>query len=107
MMYEPLPADAPLEQRDGRYREVLDAIRAMIEGEEDWIAAASTIVCELHHAFAHYDWTGFYRQISPGMLAVGPYQGGHGCLRIPYTDGVCGAAARENPLPLFPHLDCV
>ena len=30
------------------------------------------------------------------MLKLGPYQGGHGCLVIPFQKGVCGAAAREQ-----------
>ena len=36
----------------------------------------------------------FYRVTSPGMLKIGPYQGSHGCLKIPFERGVCGAAAR-------------
>ena len=28
------------------------------------------------------------------MLKIGPYQGSHGCLIIPFERGVCGAAAR-------------
>ncbi|MBV9949492.1 MAG: GAF domain-containing protein, partial [Myxococcales bacterium] len=39
-------------------------------------------------------WTGFYRVVRAGWLVVGPYQGAHGCLRIPFSRGVCGAAAR-------------
>jgi L-methionine (R)-S-oxide reductase len=27
---------------------------------------------------------------------VGPYQGGHGCLDIPFERGICGAAARTK-----------
>jgi len=27
---------------------------------------------------------------------IGPYQGGHGCLRIPLDRGICGAAARTR-----------
>jgi GAF domain-containing protein len=30
------------------------------------------------------------------LLAVGPYQGGMGCLRIPFERGVCGACARTG-----------
>jgi L-methionine (R)-S-oxide reductase len=30
----------------------------------------------------------------PGVLKLGPYQGGHGCLLIQFDKGVCGAAAR-------------
>jgi GAF domain-containing protein len=34
------------------------------------------------------------------MLKVGPYQGGHGCLQIPFSRGVCGAAARLGEVQL-------
>jgi L-methionine (R)-S-oxide reductase len=32
------------------------------------------------------------------MLKIGPYQGGHGCLVIPFSRGVCGAAARTGQI---------
>lgn len=72
------------------------ALRSLLEGEDDWVSAMATTVCELHHAFDWFHWTGFYRVVAPELLAVGPYQGGHGCLRIPFSRGVCGAAARTR-----------
>ena len=39
------------------------------------------------------------------MLKIGPYQGGHGCLQIPFDRGVCGAAARERRTQLVPDVD--
>jgi len=83
-------------ERLGRYGAVRGRIEQLLEAETDWIAALATVVCELHHEFAHYDWTGFYRAVSSELLVVGPYQGGHGCLRIPFSRGVCGAAARTR-----------
>ena len=71
-------------------------LAALLDGEDDWIAALATVASELHHSFAHYDWTGFYRVVKPDLLVVGPYQGTHGCLRIPFARGVCGAAARTR-----------
>jgi GAF domain-containing protein len=63
-------------------------------GEDDWVAAMATVACELHSAFSYFHWTGFYRAtgtLAPAgdagnssMLVIGPYQGGLGCLRIPY-----------------------
>lgn len=76
------------------YDMVLGHIRALIAGETDEIAVMATVVCELHHCFETFDWTGFYRVVAPELLKVGPYQGGHGCLQIPFERGVCGAAAR-------------
>lgn len=76
--------------------EVYQRITAILEGEDDWVTAMATVACELHNAFDHYHWTGFYRTTSPGMLKIGPYQGGHGCLTIPFHKGICGAAARTG-----------
>jgi GAF domain-containing protein len=86
-------------ERRTRYHETRAHIQALLEGEDDWIAALATIVCELHHAFSHYDWTGFYR-VRGEELVIGPYQGTHGCLRIPFSRGVCGAAARTRATQL-------
>ncbi|MBK8714454.1 MAG: GAF domain-containing protein [Deltaproteobacteria bacterium] len=99
-MFDPLPADADDLARARRHAEVRATIEALLDGEDDWVAAMATVVCELHHAFAHHHWTGFYRVIAPELLAVGPYQGGHGCLRIPFYRGVCGAVARTRATAL-------
>lgn len=85
-----------------KYAEVLGVIEAILDGEDDWIAAMATVACELHHAFDYYHWTGFYRAVSDSMLVIGPYQGGHGCLRIEFDRGVCGAAARTRQTQLVP-----
>lgn len=78
------------------YAEVAARIRALCEGEEDAIALMATVSCELFHSFEHFDWVGFYRVVGPELLKIGPYQGGHGCLAIPFARGVCGAAARTG-----------
>jgi L-methionine (R)-S-oxide reductase len=82
--------------RAERYVEVLATIASLLQDEDDLVAAMATVVCELHHGFDHYDWTGFYRVTKPELLVIGPYQGAHGCLRIPFDRGVCGAAARTR-----------
>lgn len=78
------------------YAEVRNRLRAVSAGETDAVALMATVACELHHAFEAFDWTGFYRVTAPGILKIGPYQGGHGCLEIPFSRGVCGAAARTG-----------
>lgn len=92
----PLPAIAPTAQRAARYQQVIERLDSLLDGEDDWVAAMATVVGELHHAFAFYDWTGFYRAARPELLIIGPYQGGHGCLRIEFGRGVCGVAARTG-----------
>lgn len=89
------------------YASVLERIEALLEEEDDWIAAMATTACELHAAFEKFHWTGFYRAVSDDLLVVGPYQGGHGCLRIPFSRGVCGAAVRSGRTQLVPDVTAV
>lgn len=102
-----LTLDASEESRHAHYAQVRASIDALLEDEDDWIAAMATVACELHHAFEYYDWTGFYRVTSPQLLVVGPYQGGHGCLRIPFARGVCGAAARTRQVQRVADVEAV
>jgi GAF domain-containing protein len=95
-MIDALPLSASAEARAEHYQTVIAAVESLLDGEDDWVAAMATVSCELHHAFDYFHWTGFYRAVSPDLLVVGPYQGGHGCLRIPFERGVCGAAARTR-----------
>lgn len=78
------------------YHEVRSRILALCEGEDDVIALMATISAELFYHFEGFDWVGFYRVTAPETLKIGPYQGGHGCLVIPFDKGVCGAAARTR-----------
>lgn len=80
------------------YAELAQRLLALVAGECDQIALMATIACEVHHFDKRFDWTGFYRVVSPGVLKIGPYQGGHGCLEIPFERGVCGAAARSGEI---------
>lgn len=82
------------------YSTLAKTIESLTEGETDEVALMATIVCEVHHSDDRFDWTGFYRVTGPDMLKIGPYQGGHGCLQIPFSRGVCGAAARTGETQL-------
>lgn len=95
------------------YAELAKTTRALVDGETDTVALMATLACEVHHADERFDWTGFYRVVAPGTLKIGPYQGGHGCLVIPFSRGVCGAAARTGEVQIvqdveaFPgHIAC-
>ncbi|HPE26701.1 MAG: GAF domain-containing protein [Rhodobacteraceae bacterium] len=87
------------------YTETGRIIASLTEGETDEVALMATVVCELHHADDRFDWTGFYRVVAPDLLKIGPYQGGHGCLVIPFSRGVCGAAARTGAVQLVDDVD--
>lgn len=87
------------------YSTLSKTIKALTEGETDEVALMATVVCELHHCDDRFDWTGFYRVTEPEVLKIGPYQGGHGCLVIPFARGVCGAAARTGEVQLVPDVE--
>lgn len=87
------------------YTDLHQTIAALTEGEDDEVALMATVACEVHHSDDRFDWTGFYRVTGPQMLKIGPYQGGHGCLTIPFDRGVCGAAARTGTVQLVPDVD--
>lgn len=87
------------------YEELSKIIASLTEGETDEVALMATLACELHHADDRFDWTGFYRVVAPELLKIGPYQGGHGCLTIPFSRGVCGACARLGQVQLVADVD--
>ena len=87
------------------YAETSKVILALTADEADTVALMATLACELHQADDRFDWTGFYRVVAPDLLKIGPYQGGHGCLVIPFDRGVCGAAARTGEVQIVDDVD--
>jgi GAF domain-containing protein len=87
------------------YTSTGSVIQSLTAGEADAVALMATVACELHQADDRFDWTGFYRVTAPELLKIGPYQGGHGCLVIPFSRGVCGAAARSGQVQLVDDVD--
>lgn len=87
------------------YTVLAQTLASLTEGETDAVALMATVACEVHHSDARFDWTGFYRVVAPQLLKIGPYQGGHGCLVIPYARGVCGTAARTGQVQRVPDVD--
>ncbi len=103
----------PEAERVARLLEALPQIRAATLGETCAVALEATLACLLWETFPQASWCGFYRRIDETMLAVGPYQGPMGCLRIDFARGVCGACARTGAVQLvrdvhaFPgHIAC-
>ena len=87
------------------YAELNRTLRSLTEKETDTVALMATVACEVHHSDDRFDWTGFYRVTEPEMLKIGPYQGAHGCLVIPFSRGVCGAAARSGSVQIVPDVE--
>ncbi len=87
------------------YKTLHKTVAALTEGEDDVMSLMATVACEVHHADTRFDWTGFYRVVAPELMKIGPYQGGHGCLVIPFSRGVCGSAARSGKTQLVPDVE--
>jgi GAF domain-containing protein len=87
------------------YQGVTASILALTDRETDTVALMATVACEVHNAHPFADWTGFYRVVGPELLKIGPYQGGHGCLVIPFDRGVCGACARTGMVQNVPDVE--
>lgn len=104
ILLDPLPRGTLLPEaaRLDRLAAAAPQVLAALEGETDAVAVQSTLACLLWQTLAQCNWCGFYRRVGERMLAVGPYQGGMGCLRISFDRGVCGASAREGRTLLVP-----
>ena len=92
------PRDDRPADKAARYAEVEAEILAVLDGEPNLTARMATVASMLADAFPPFFWTGFY-VVDPDKadeLVVGPYQGTLGCLRIAFSRGVCGKAARER-----------
>ena len=74
------------------YRELIEAADALTAGEPDPIANMANVAAFLWEALPDLNWAGFYRNVG-GELVLGPFQGRPACIRIPFGQGVCGAAA--------------
>ncbi len=88
-----------------RWSEALPQILAVAAGETDPVALQATLAALLYAALPQAIWCGFYRRVEAETLAVGPYQGSLGCLRIALGRGVCGTAARTGETQRVPDVE--
>ncbi len=100
------------ESREKNYELVLKQLRALIDGENNFIANLSNASALLNQFLEDVNWVGFY--LTEGnQLVLGPFQGLPACVRIPFGRGVCGTAAETHQTQLvadvhqFPgHIAC-
>jgi L-methionine (R)-S-oxide reductase len=94
------------------YRDLLSALEGLTAGEPDPIANMANAAALVWETLPGLNWAGFYRNVD-GELVLGPFQGRPACIRIPFGQGVCGAAAeslqvqRVEDVHAFPgHIAC-
>lgn len=103
--------DADLSKAE-RYRQLVQAAEALIAGENDAVANMANVAALMSEYIPDLNWAGFYRVVE-GSLVLGPFIGRPACIRIPFGQGVCGAAAQSGKTQLvkdvhaFPgHIAC-
>ncbi len=67
-------------------------VQALFADERDFIANAAQFSAFLYNQVDDLNWAGFYLNRDE-ELVLGPFQGQVACVRIPFSRGVCGAAA--------------
>ena len=94
------------------YADLAAALEGLVAGEPDPIANMANAAALIFETLPDVNWAGFYRNIG-GELVLGPFQGHAACIRIPFGQGVCGAAAatrrvqRVDDVHAFPgHIAC-
>ncbi|MBV4493701.1 GAF domain-containing protein [Pseudomonas oryzicola] len=87
-------------------------VQALFADERDFIANAAQFSAFLYNHVDDLNWAGFYLNRNE-ELVLGPFQGQVACVRIPFSKGVCGAAAatrqtqRVEDVHAFPgHIAC-
>ncbi|MBA2871765.1 GAF domain-containing protein [Anoxybacillus calidus] len=87
--------------REENYELVIKQLKALIEGETNFIANLANAAALLNQFLDNINWVGFY--ITDGNeLVLGPFQGLPACVRIPFGKGVCGTAAQNKKTELVP-----
>ena len=94
------------------YKDLTSALEGLVSGEPDPIANMANAIALIWETLPDLNWAGFYRNVG-GELVLGPFQGRPACIRIPFGQGVCGAAAatlqvqRIDDVHAFPgHIAC-
>lgn len=85
------------------YGELATSLRALIEGETDWIANLANASALLYSSLPDLNWAGFYL-LKQDELVVGPFQGKPACVRIAIGRGVCGTAAAHRETVIVPNV---
>lgn len=77
------------------YESLNRQVQALLEGEDDLVAAMANFSALLNDNLTELNWVGFY-VMRGEQLVLGPFQGKVACTRIPMGKGVCGTAALVN-----------
>lgn len=80
--------------RKEKYESLLPQIKALVEGEPDFIANICNIIAAVKYGM-NFFWVGIYF-VKENQLVLGPFQGPVACTRIAFGKGVCGTSWKEK-----------
>ena len=110
------------------YIALVDAVKAIIEGETDYVANLANVASIIYHELNaskqnSINWSGFYivrpfNAVNAGrtkhhgnggdaakqQLVLGPFQGKVACIRIGFGRGVCGTVALNKTTLIVPNV---
>ncbi|HOO08695.1 MAG TPA: GAF domain-containing protein [Cyclobacteriaceae bacterium] len=89
--------------KEGKYKELLPQLEALVGGEADLIANLANISAALREAMGFF-WVGFYL-VKGNELVLGPFQGPIACTRIQMGKGVCGTVWKEKKARIVPDVN--
>ena len=89
--------------REEKYASLLPQIRALVEGEEDFIANVANIMGAIKEAM-NFLWVGCYF-VKGNELVLGPFQGPVACTRIGFGKGVCGTCWQREESIIVKNVD--
>jgi L-methionine (R)-S-oxide reductase len=101
-MAESITIDSKLSKSE-KYNALLPQIKALAEGETDFIANLANIASALKYGMDFF-WIGFYL-VKENQLVLGPFQGMVACTRIAFDKGVCGACYSSQKTLIVPDVD--
>ncbi|MEC9482880.1 MAG: GAF domain-containing protein [Halomonas sp.] len=77
------------------YERLARQLAALLD-TRDWLTNTAQTCAFLMQEVSDLNWAGFYLHRQPDTLILGPFQGKPACNPIPFSRGVCGAAARSR-----------
>ncbi len=91
------------EDKETKYASIIPQIRALLEGEDDFVANMANVSAALKEQF-NFFWVGFYL-VKNGELVLGPFQGPVACTRIQRGKGVCGTSWAKEEIVIVDDVD--
>ncbi len=89
--------------KEGKYKELIPQVKALISHEADLIANLGNICAALKFGM-NFFWVGFYF-VKNDELVLGPFQGPVACTRIKKGKGVCGTSWQKNEVIIVPDVE--